>query len=261
MKNRIRQVRKEQGVSQEKLANSLGLTRQAISQYEIGNRKPNIETWQKLADFLGVSVAYLQGNTFGKSDVFEVISKEYVNPKNNFYWIETIDKHLEIVGMKPLKKTFNKEELKNFSENVKQFFEKNFAFVFLTSYKSRLYGVEKTSDIDTLIKKDNVRVLAPIMFGFSDSVQSVDNKLISTSISDLFDKGIKRKLGNFYLGSDTFVRTANKKDIIDKTNMLIDTLNKFVEDVSKVPENKATSPEKARKRLNNFINSGGKSFE
>ena len=34
MENRIRQIRKKRGVSQEKLANSLGITRQAISQYE-----------------------------------------------------------------------------------------------------------------------------------------------------------------------------------------------------------------------------------
>ncbi|MDU7064139.1 MAG: helix-turn-helix transcriptional regulator, partial [Lactobacillus paragasseri] len=32
-----------------------------ISQYERGKREPKLETWQKLADFFGVSVPYLQG--------------------------------------------------------------------------------------------------------------------------------------------------------------------------------------------------------
>ena len=32
-----------------------------LSQYETGRREPKLETWQKLADFFGVSVPYLQG--------------------------------------------------------------------------------------------------------------------------------------------------------------------------------------------------------
>ena len=32
-----------------------------LSQYETGKRHPKFEVWQKLADFFGVSVPYLQG--------------------------------------------------------------------------------------------------------------------------------------------------------------------------------------------------------
>ena len=61
MRNRIRELRAEKGVTLTELKDSTGLSTSAVSQYENGNRKPKIETWQKLADYFGVSVSYLQG--------------------------------------------------------------------------------------------------------------------------------------------------------------------------------------------------------
>lgn len=61
MGNRIRELRAEKGVTLTELEDSTGLSTSAVSQYENGNRKPKIETWQKLADYFGVSVGYLQG--------------------------------------------------------------------------------------------------------------------------------------------------------------------------------------------------------
>ena len=61
MKNRILELRKKKKVSQGDVAKALNVTRQAISQYETGDREPRLETWQKLADFFGVSVPYIQG--------------------------------------------------------------------------------------------------------------------------------------------------------------------------------------------------------
>lgn len=59
--NRIAELRKEKGISQSKLAKDTGLTRQAISLYEIEKREPKLDIWIKLADYFGVSVSYLQG--------------------------------------------------------------------------------------------------------------------------------------------------------------------------------------------------------
>lgn len=61
MGNRIRELRAKKGVTLTELEDSTGLSTSAVSQYENGNRKPKIETWQKLADYFGVSVGYLQG--------------------------------------------------------------------------------------------------------------------------------------------------------------------------------------------------------
>lgn len=59
--NRIKQLREEKGISQSDVANAVGITRQAVSLYEQGKREPKLEIWQKLAEFFGVTVPYLQG--------------------------------------------------------------------------------------------------------------------------------------------------------------------------------------------------------
>lgn len=64
--NRIAKVRKEQGKSQTKIADSLGISRQAISLYERGEREPKLDTWQKLANYFNVPVSYIQGLTDDK---------------------------------------------------------------------------------------------------------------------------------------------------------------------------------------------------
>ena len=64
--NRIKEIRQEKKLSQKDLAKKLNISQQAISLYEKGDREPKLETWQKLADFFGVSVPYLQGLSYIK---------------------------------------------------------------------------------------------------------------------------------------------------------------------------------------------------
>jgi len=59
--NRIKEIRIKKEISQRNLAKRLGTTQQALSLYERGEREPKLETWQKLADYFGVSVPFLQG--------------------------------------------------------------------------------------------------------------------------------------------------------------------------------------------------------
>lgn len=61
MNNRILELREKKDVSQSQLADAIGVSRQAISLYERGDREPKLKTWQKMADYFGVSVGYLQG--------------------------------------------------------------------------------------------------------------------------------------------------------------------------------------------------------
>ena len=63
MKNRLKEIRQEKNLSQTDIAKALGVTRQAISLYEKGDREPKLETWQKLADFFHVPTEYLMGLT------------------------------------------------------------------------------------------------------------------------------------------------------------------------------------------------------
>ena len=59
--NRIKELRKQNKLSQNDLAKLLGVTRQAVSLYEQEKRVSNEATWQALANFFNVSVDYLKG--------------------------------------------------------------------------------------------------------------------------------------------------------------------------------------------------------
>ena len=61
MRNRIRELRVENKISQKQLARDTGISQASLSQYEKTGRNPKIEAWQKLANYFGVSVGYLQG--------------------------------------------------------------------------------------------------------------------------------------------------------------------------------------------------------
>ncbi|WP_131501300.1 helix-turn-helix domain-containing protein [Lactobacillus crispatus] len=61
MKNRIKELRLKHNLTLEQLGQKVGLANNTLSRYENGKRKPNAETWQKIADYFNVSVPYLQG--------------------------------------------------------------------------------------------------------------------------------------------------------------------------------------------------------
>ena len=52
-------LRKTKGLSQEQLAENLGLTRQTISKWELNQSSPDISYIIQLSDFFGVSADYL----------------------------------------------------------------------------------------------------------------------------------------------------------------------------------------------------------
>jgi len=58
---RIRELRKENGLKQQDIANILGTTKQNVSRWEIDFCEPDQATMVKLARFFGVSADYLLG--------------------------------------------------------------------------------------------------------------------------------------------------------------------------------------------------------
>lgn len=63
LRYRLKFERKRQGWSQRYLAELTGIPSSNISRYENGERKPDIDTLIRLADFLNCSVDYLVGRT------------------------------------------------------------------------------------------------------------------------------------------------------------------------------------------------------
>ncbi|WP_366924187.1 helix-turn-helix transcriptional regulator [Metallumcola ferriviriculae] len=56
MKNKIKELRKKQKITQEELANTLGVTRQTINAIENNKYNPTLELAMKLARLLGIRV-------------------------------------------------------------------------------------------------------------------------------------------------------------------------------------------------------------
>lgn len=52
-------LRKSKGLTQQELSKILGLSSSAVSMYENGNREPNFETLEAMADFFNVDMNYL----------------------------------------------------------------------------------------------------------------------------------------------------------------------------------------------------------
>lgn len=57
----LRNLRKENNLTQDELATKLDISKSAISMYENGNRTPDFETLELIADFFNVNLSYLIG--------------------------------------------------------------------------------------------------------------------------------------------------------------------------------------------------------
>lgn len=60
---RLRLLRIEKGMTQQDVADYLGISRGTISKYETGELEPNVDTLVKLANMYHVSLDYLVGKT------------------------------------------------------------------------------------------------------------------------------------------------------------------------------------------------------
>ena len=59
----LKLLRKESGISQQKLADSIGMSQQSINQYENHSVEPDIETLSRMADFFNTSIDYIVGRS------------------------------------------------------------------------------------------------------------------------------------------------------------------------------------------------------
>ncbi|MBD5069084.1 MAG: helix-turn-helix transcriptional regulator [Lactobacillus sp.] len=129
MSNRIKKLRLEKKISQQKLADEIGVTRQAISLFEKGERDPKLETWIKLSNYLNVSVGYLKGISDEDYylDILKILDKYGV--------ISNIEKDRDAKLV-----------------NMKDTIEELIAFLASTENKSDL-AIEKNNELLVLISK------------------------------------------------------------------------------------------------------------
>lgn len=59
--SRLKELRLDAGYTQQDIADALGISKSTISMYELGNREPDFETLEVIADYFNVDMNYLLG--------------------------------------------------------------------------------------------------------------------------------------------------------------------------------------------------------
>lgn len=91
--SRLRSLIEEKNISKQKLADEIGVSRQAISQYCDGSTVPNADKLLKIAEYFNVSLDFLVGKTEAKTDNKDIqficdytgLNESAVNNLNSFY--------------------------------------------------------------------------------------------------------------------------------------------------------------------------------
>lgn len=76
MVNRLRELRKKKKYTLDDIEAKTGVKRGTYNNYESGKTEPKPSTWQVLAGFFNVSVAYLKG-AYSKEEIASIAQKEY----------------------------------------------------------------------------------------------------------------------------------------------------------------------------------------
>ena len=77
----IKKLRKEKGMTQDELAEKLCVTRQAVSNWEMGKTQPDVDTLTKLAEVFDVSVEQIIYGKETKEKVVHISRDVQVGPK------------------------------------------------------------------------------------------------------------------------------------------------------------------------------------
>ena len=103
--NRLKKLRKANGLTQHQLANELGMIKQTYSNYENEKREPNIATLIELANYFDVSVDYLIGKEPMKIE-------QQIDPPEDEIWGYTLYGEEILVGETDIRETIDGEYMK-----------------------------------------------------------------------------------------------------------------------------------------------------
>ena len=88
--NKLYNLRKQKGLSQEELANRLNVSRQTVSKWEVGDSTPDMEKLIAISDMFGISLDELvmdkvpdqMGETFSKSETVSQLKENVFTDGN-----------------------------------------------------------------------------------------------------------------------------------------------------------------------------------
>ena len=88
--SKIQKLRKEKGLSQEKLATEIGVSRQAVSKWELDESAPDTDKIVAISQLFNVSTDYLLGNEMDQKE--ETVTTIELPKNDSFSFIERIIK-------------------------------------------------------------------------------------------------------------------------------------------------------------------------
>lgn len=93
LNERIKNLRKEKGLTQGQLADKLGITDKAVSKWEVGEANPDIALLPKLAEIFGVTLDYLLTGTAPEKEVLIISPKEMLIKTDDPKYLDKISEH------------------------------------------------------------------------------------------------------------------------------------------------------------------------
>jgi transcriptional regulator with XRE-family HTH domain len=115
--SKLKRLRKEQSLTQEKLSEKLGFSKRYISKIEAGE-KPSMEAFRKLAEFFQVPIEYLVSESEDSSTLNAIIrNKEILDA---FIEVDEMDNADQKVILEVIKAFSTKTKMKALMEGKKQ---------------------------------------------------------------------------------------------------------------------------------------------
>lgn len=116
-RTRLKELRKEKRLNQRELAYRLSIAPSTISMYENGNREPNFEILEQLADFFNVDINYLLGKT---NKTTKLIFED--DPKTQGIKIPVLDQVAAGIPITAVEDVLDYEEIPQSWSNQGEFF-------------------------------------------------------------------------------------------------------------------------------------------
>ena len=178
MNNRIKELRKLNKISQKDLVSNLGITQQALSNYEKEKRIPDQPTWQALADFFNVSVDYLKGYGYSKDYIYKQLDDAYKEDYLLTFELEPPFTSPFISARDEIKNYCKQNKIRIPKDTDLDFWKTNFNFIFNDKSVNRLLTTkDRYSDDD--IKE--IIINAIYWYGLNPHTRELVNKLSHNS--------------------------------------------------------------------------------
>lgn len=228
VKNRLKELRTKKHLTLKELGEQLGMPNNTLSQYETGKREPKLETWQKLADFFGVSVPYLQGiETSTEDRIINILNKYY---EKDSHLQQSVKAYLKINKVHSLPLPFYEliysyrfvKEDKGL-EIINSCWKKYFSFLFENEELPYLYSFSDKRFLWSILRR-------------------IDNELIKgggTEISEYYYKNVLPELQTFHrkMEFDKDILFKDKEAISSDIYQLIKSLEKFENSLESMKDN------------------------